>query len=184
MRFMGSDQEIEFTVERGVLSVLQARAAELGADQEGAPFDDPGEPITHGLGIRGGGFRGLIAFDERDRRRMAAEAARRDDVDGVLILMENPTPDDIPLILSGDGLLTAKGGNTTHAAVAIHGIDEKNFCAVMSAAGLKVTVAEKTAVLRDEAGAEIARIGCGDVVSLHGTDGNVYLGTRRLVGRD
>lgn len=181
MRFMGSDQEIEFTVERGVLSVLQARAAELGADLGGTPFLDPGEPVTHGLGIRGGGFRGLVAFDESDRRAMAAAARRRDDVDGVLIVMENPTPDDIPLILSGDGLLTAKGGNTTHAAVSIHGIDEKSYCAVMSAAGLRVSVGEKHGVIHDAEGGEVARIARGDVVSIHGTEGDVYLGTRRLV---
>ncbi|MBN2492830.1 MAG: hypothetical protein JXQ29_18420, partial [Planctomycetes bacterium] len=108
MRFMGSDQEVEFTVERGVLSVLQVRAAELGADQEGPQFVEPGAPATRGIGIRGGGFRGRVAFDEQDLRALAAmrSPAGEDEVDGVLMVIENPTPDDIPLILSAGGLLT------------------------------------------------------------------------------
>jgi len=185
MRFMGSDQEIEFTVERGVLSVLQARAAEMGADKEGAPFKDPGPPVTSGIGIRGGGFRGLAAFDDADRKELAAEIRpETGDVDGVLVVIENPTPDDIPLILSADGLLTAKGGNTSHAAVAINSIDERSYSAVMSAAGLKVLADRHEAVIRDGAGEIVHRIRKGDIVSIHGTDGEVYVGGRELAGEE
>jgi phosphoenolpyruvate synthase/pyruvate phosphate dikinase len=180
MNFMGADQEVEFTVERGVLSVLQVRAAETGADQEGPPFLDPGEPVTHGIGIRGGGFRGRVAFDDADLKALAARPADPgEEVDGVLMVIENPTPDDIPLILSADGLLTAKGGNTSHAAVAINGL-ERSYSAVMSAVGLKVLAGRGEAEIRDAEGRVRHRLRRGDIVSIHGTDGDVFLGSRPL----
>jgi phosphohistidine swiveling domain-containing protein len=181
IRFMGVDQEVEFTVENGVLSVLQVRAAETGADQEGVPFRDPPPPVTRGLGIRGGAFRGLVVFDDADRRALARRVNRGGrQVDGVLVVIENPTPDDIPLILSADGLLTAKGGNTSHAAIAIHGVDDRNYSAVMSAARLRVFGRRHEAIITDTEGNAKHVIRRGDVVSIHGSDGDVYLGSQAL----
>ena len=178
-RVMGTDQEVELTVERGVLSVLQARTAETGADQPPERFVAPGEPATRGLGVRGGGFRGVVAFDDEDRRALLARRANaRDDVDGILMVLENPTPEDIPSILSADGLLTARGGSTSHAAVAANGIEDKRFYAVMSAAGLKVDLRHHEATISDAAGTPLHRIRTGDVVSIHGTSGDVYVGSR------
>jgi pyruvate,orthophosphate dikinase len=180
--FMGTDQEVEFTVESGILSVLQSRTAETYADQALDRFLDPGEPATRGLGVRGGGFRGVVAFDEDDRKAMATtDFVARNDVDGVLMVLENPTPEEIPLIISADGLLTAKGGSTSHAAVAANGIEDKSFCAVMSAAGLQVDLAQREATISDHEGNVVHRIRTGDIVSLHGTSGEVYVGTRSLI---
>jgi pyruvate,orthophosphate dikinase len=170
-RFMGTDQEIEFTVERGMLSVLQSRAAEVGRNQE----------ATRGIGIRGGAFRGVVAFDEGDLEALSTqELDGRDDVDGVLLVLENPTPDDIPLILSTGGLLTTKGGTTSHAAVAINAIGHKDYNAVMSAGNLRVNMQEREALIVDRDGSVRHRIRRGDVVSIHGGSGAVYIGTRPL----
>ncbi len=180
--FMGTDQEVEFTVESGILSVLQSRTAETYADEAIDRFLEPGEPATRGLGVRGGGFRGLVAFDEADRRALAdSDFAARDDVDGVLMVLENPTPEEIPLIISADGLLTSKGGSTSHAAVAANGIEDKSFCAVMSAAGLQVDLKKREATIVDADGTVVHRFATGDIVSLHGTSGEVYAGTRSLI---
>jgi hypothetical protein len=179
--FFGMDQEIEFTVERGVLSVLQSRSAEISEETEPRAFAEPGPEATRGMGIRGSAFRGLAAFDEDDWSELATgDLVGRDDVDGVLMLMENPTPDDIPLILCVDGLLTAKGGSSSHAAVAINGCEKKRYTAVMSAAGLRVNAAQHEAVICDADGEVRDRIHKGDVVSLHGTTGQVYVGSRPL----
>lgn len=179
-RFMGTDQEVEFTVDRGVLSILQTRRAEARFDLSTERFLEPGEPATHGLGVRGGGFRGLAAFDEADLRDLAAvDLSERDDVDGVLLVIENPTPDDIPLIISADGLLTARGGSTSHAAVAINGIDDRKYSGVMSAANLRVHADRHEAVIHDRERGTAYRIRKGDIVSIHGTTGEVYLGSRR-----
>jgi enolase/phosphohistidine swiveling domain-containing protein len=180
-RFMGTDQEVEFTVEQGILSVLQSRTAETYADEAIDRFVDPGEPASRGLGVRGGGFRGMVAFDDADREELAAvDFSSRDDVDGVLMVLENPTPEEIPMIISADGLLTAKGGSTSHAAVAANGIEDRNFSSVMSAAGLQVDLERREAVIVDAEGNVKHRLRKGDIVSLHGTSGEVYSGTRLL----
>jgi phosphoenolpyruvate synthase/pyruvate phosphate dikinase len=180
-RFLGTDQEVEFTVDRGVLSILQTRRAETSFDRGTERFLDPGEPATRGLGVRGGGFRGLAAFDEGDLEELrAVDLTERDDVDGVLLIIENPTPDDIPLIISADGLLTARGGSTSHAAVAINAIENKKYCGVMSAANFKVQSGRHEATIVESQGETACRIRKGDIVSIHGTTGEVYLGSRRL----
>ena len=179
-RFMGTDQEVEFTVDRGVLSILQTRRAEARLDLSTERFLEPGEPATRGLGVRGGGFRGLAAFDEADLRELAAaDLGERGDVDGVLLVIENPTPDDIPLIISADGLLTARGGSTSHAAVAINGIEDRKYSGVMSAANLRVHADQHEAVILGREHGTAYRIRKGDIVSIHGTTGEVYLGSRR-----
>jgi enolase len=138
-RYLGSDVEIEFTVERGLLSVLQVRGAEVEQDESPRTFIEPGEPAGHGIGIRGGAFRGLVAFNEADVKALRSRIAEfGDQVDGILLVLENPIPDEIPLILSVDGLLAARGGSTSHAAVAVHGITEKSFSAVLGVAELHV----------------------------------------------
>jgi pyruvate,orthophosphate dikinase len=181
-RFHGTDQEVEFTVERGVLSILQSRTAEKSVDEEVVAFVDPGREVTQGIGVRGSAFRGLVAFDEDDRIELVESGlADRDDVDGVLMVMENPTPEDIPAILSADGLLAGKGGATSHAAVAINGLPAKPMHAVMSAAGLRVDERRHEAVIVDAEGEVLHRIAKGDVVSLHGTTGQVYLGSLPVV---
>jgi pyruvate,orthophosphate dikinase len=181
-RFMGTDQEVEFTVESGILSVLQSRTAETYADEAIDRFLEPGDPATRGLGVRGGGFRGLVAFDEADRQELAKiDFTSRSDVDGVLMILENPTPEEIPMIISADGLLTAKGGSTSHAAVAAHGIEDKSFCAVMSATGLQVDLENREAVIVGPDESMRHRIHKGDIVSLHGTSGEVYIGSRSLI---
>jgi pyruvate,orthophosphate dikinase len=179
-RFLGTDQEVEFTVDRGVLSILQTRRAETSFDRGTERFLDPGDPATRGLGVRGGGFRGLAAFDEADVAELGAvDLSERDDVDGVLLVIENPTPDDIPLIISADGLLTARGGSTSHAAVAINAIENKKYSGVMSAADLRVHPDQHEAVILDSQQGTGCRIRKGDIVSIHGTTGEVYLGSRR-----
>jgi len=179
-RLMGTDQEVEWTVERGVLSVLQTRAAAAREDRAPKRFAQPGEPVTLGLGIRGGAFRGMVAFSDEDRSELAGTAASRDDVDGVLIVLENPTPDEIPMIISADGLLTAKGGSTSHAAIAVASVEDKDFSCVMSAAGLRVNVRKQEALIVDDDEQVLHRIHKGDIVSIHGTNGNVYIGSRKL----
>jgi pyruvate,orthophosphate dikinase len=184
-RFVGMDQEVEFTVDCGVLSILQARTAQAAEDRAIERFAEPGDAATRGLGIRGGAFRGLAAFDEEDRKKLAAvDLKDREDVDGVLMLLESPTPEDIPMIISADALLTAKGGSTSHAAIALNGIENKSFSAVMSATGLKVTAKKHEAVIVDEQEQVLHRIRTGDVVSIHGTSGEVYIGSRGIETAD
>jgi hypothetical protein len=180
-RFLGTDQDVEFTVERGVISILQTRAAQSVFDEQTENFVDPGDAATRGLGVCGGAFRGLVAFDESDFQKLAlVDVANRDDVDGVLIVLESPTPEDIPFIIAADGLLTATGGSTSHAAIAVNSIENRSYSSVMSAAGLRVMSESHEAVLVDSDGGIMHRIQAGDIVSLHGGSGEVYIGSRRV----
>ncbi|MCA9672063.1 MAG: hypothetical protein KC503_40995 [Myxococcales bacterium] len=180
-RRMGTDQEIEFTVEHGVLSVLQARAAATAAERPAERFDEPGPPAGRGLGVRGGCFRGLAAFDEADLAELSAlDLSGRDDVDGVLMVLENPMPDDIPTIISAGGLLTARGGSTSHAAVAANAIEDRDFSGVMGVRGLHVDGARHEALIVDADGQLRHRIRRGEVLSIDGSAGELYIGTRRV----
>ncbi len=181
-RFLGTDQEVEFTVESGVLSILQSRAAEIGKNNKERAFKDAGEENAHGIGIRGSAFRGVVAFDKEDLDELSKEdVSKRDDVDGMILLLESPSPEYIPLILSADALLTAKGGSTSHAAIAINGIQDRDYSAVMSATGLHVDARKHEAVITARSGQVRHTIRKHDVISIHGTTGGVYVGTRPTI---
>ena len=179
-RFMGADAEIEFTVERGVLSVLQTRSAETEHRFAPRTFRDPGEACGRGIGVRGGAFRGVVAFNEEEAVRLRQSLdPESGNADGVLLVLENPVPDEIPLILSVDGLLAARGGSTAHAAVAVNGIDDKPFSAVLGVSQLKVN--KNGAHLIGPEGQPCCAIRSGDIVSIHGQTGEVYVGTREVL---
>ena len=124
----------------------------------------------------------MAAFDEADWEELTGSGlSGRTDADGVLLIMENPTPEDIPLIMTVDGLLAARGGSSSHAAVAINSIEDKSYSAVMSAIGLRVDAKKHEAVIVDDCGQVLHRICKGDIISIHGTTGSVYMGSWPLV---
>ncbi len=179
-RFLGSDAEIEFTVDRGVLSVLQARSAQMELYESPRTFKDAGRAAGRGIGISGGAFRGRIAFNEDDVRRLRSQWDTKDgEADGILLVLENPVPDEIPLILSVDGLLSARGGSTSHAAVAVHSIEEKMYSAVLGVPELRVGPNE--AVLVGKGGKPVKSYRAGDILSIHGQTGEVFDGPRTVV---
>ncbi len=179
-RFLGSDAEIEFTVDRGVLSVLQARSAQMELHESPRTFTDAGRAAGRGIGISGGAFRGRIAFNEDDVQRLRSNWDKADpEADGILLVLENPVPDEIPLILSVDGLLSARGGSTSHAAVAVHSIEDKIYNAVLGVPELRVGTDE--AVLVSENGKPVKSYHAGDILSIHGQTGEVFDGPRTVV---
>jgi pyruvate,orthophosphate dikinase len=179
-RFLGSDVEIEFTVDRGVLSVLQARSAQMELYESPRSFKEAGNPVGRGIGISGGAFRGRVAFNKDDVQRLREEWDDGDEeADGILLVLENPVPDEIPLILSVDGLLSARGGSTSHAAVAVHSVEHRAYSAVLGAPEFRVG-ADK-ADLRDATGAVIRSFRAGDVISIHGQTGEVFAGSMAVV---
>ena len=132
-----------------------------------------------------GAFRGLVAFNEADVNRLSAEYSKEyfdgsdDTPDGILLVLENPVPDEIPLILSVDGLLAARGGSTSHAAVCVHGIEDRSYSAVLGVPELRVKSDEATIIGAD---GEIAHtVHAGDVLSIHGQTGEVFDGSRQVV---
>jgi len=182
-RFLGSDAEIEFTVDRGVLSVLQARSAQMNQRFTPRAFEQPGKPSGRGIGISGSAFRGRVAFNEADVRQLTSVANENDkEADGILLVLENPVPDEIPLILSVNGLLAARGGSTSHAAVCVHGIETTPYTAVLGVPELRVGTDK--AMLMGADGKVEHTIHTGDILSIHGQTGEVFAGSRPLLEID
>ena len=93
--------------------------------------------------------------------------------EGKIILVRPDTvPDDIPLIFICDGLVTAKGGVTSHAAVAAAGLGK--VC-IVKCRGLIVYETEKRCILNGHA------FGPGDQISIDGSLGNVYEGNYEIL---
>ena len=124
-----------------------------------------------------------MAFGEADLEELAPLAAADHGVDGVLLLLENPTPEDIPMILSAQGLLTVKGGSTAHAAVAVNSLEERSYAAVMSAGGLEIGD-DGAARIISGPGQEPLELRKGAVMTIHGTTGEVFAGTRELAAKE
>jgi pyruvate,orthophosphate dikinase len=120
-------------------------------------------PLGHGIGVSGGAMCGRLVFglEEIDRWR-------KTEPDTSLILARSDTvPDDIREIHAADGLLTARGGLTSHAAVVVHRLGRTGVvgCGQM-------ICSEKEGVLRF--GDVLLR--SGDFISIDGQEGSVYQG--------
>lgn len=136
-----------------------------------------------GIGISGSAFRGRVAFNEADVKHLKSiEEETGNEADGILLVLENPVPDEIPLILSVNGLLAARGGSTSHAAVCVHGIEETPYTAVLGVPELRVR--EDKAMLMGADGEVKHTIVAGDILSIHGQTGDVFAGTQRIIEVD
>lgn len=122
-----SPQEIEFTFENPTLAglyLLQTRDMAMRERKKAVTFEPPGviaeeRLLGHGIGVSGGAMSGRAVFslEEIDRWRDT-------EPDTSLILVRGDTvPDDIREIYAADGLLTARGGVTSHAAVVAHQLE-------------------------------------------------------------
>src|SRR6202012_450234 len=105
---------------------------------------------------------GKVVFDSV----VAAEwAARGEDV---ILVRRETNPDDLPGMIAARGILTSRGGKTSHAAVVARGMGKT---CVSGADDLEVDVKGKKVTTKGG-----ARLGEGDVISIDGTSGAVYLG--------
>jgi pyruvate,orthophosphate dikinase len=192
-------QDIEFTVEEGKLFLLQTRSAKRTAaaalkaavsmveeglitreeavaridpaalDQLLHPRIDPDaklEAATKGLNASPGAASGEVVFD-------ADTAAERGGAgDAVILVRWETTPDDIHGMIAAQGILTVHGGMTSHAAVVARGMGKP---CVAGADGVTIDQAAKTAQI---GGATVRE---GDVITLDGGTGEVFLGAVKLV---
>jgi len=191
--------DIEFTIERGKLWMLQTR---VGKRTAGAAFRIATQLVDEGLidmdealqRVTGAQlvrlmFPAFAAADEQDDDRVllgkgmgaspgaavgkavfdsgtaVAWAARGEDV--VLVRRET-TPDDLSGMIAAQGILTSRGGKTSHAAVVARGMGKTCVC---GAEDLAVDLVERTITAPD--GTVVRE---GDVLSIDGTSGVVYLG--------
>ncbi|MCK5396541.1 MAG: pyruvate, phosphate dikinase, partial [Gammaproteobacteria bacterium] len=187
-------QDYEYTIEKGVLYCLQTRDGKMNAtarvrtslemSNEGLitrdeallrinpeeleqllhPCLDPESkqmPVVHGLPASPGAASGKIVFDA-DRAELA-----RDDGEKVILVREETKPEDIHGFFAAEGVLTSRGGKTSHAAVVARSMGKP---CIAGAEGIEVDVEKHTACVGNITLHE------GDVITIDGANGNVYLG--------
>ena len=165
-----SPQEIEFTFEgpsREDLYLLQTRDMAIREAKKVLTFDftDDARAVNlgHGVGVSGGAMSGRLVFTLED-----IEEWRVMDPGANLILARNDTvPDDIQEIHAADGLLTARGGLTSHAAVIAHRLGKT---CVVSCTNLDCNEKEKYCQFNQ------LKIKSGEHISIDGHEGSVFQG--------
>ena len=163
-------QEIEFTFESPAaedLYLLQKRAVVQEQAKDAAYFDPSSPnycaPVAVGMGVAGGAYSGRVAIDAEQIEQLLASA----DAENIVLLRPDTVPEDIDMITRVDGILTARGGATSHAAVTAKRLGKT---AVVDCVDLEVVERRGVAHL---AGQEVR---AGDWLSIDGRTGNIYLG--------
>jgi pyruvate, orthophosphate dikinase len=154
-------------VDEGVIDLDEALRRVTGAQLAHLMFPrfevDAGRtPMVTGLGASPGAAVGDIAFTSARAQEMAA-AGRT-----VILVRRETNPDDLSGMLASNGILTTRGGRTSHAAVVARGLGKTAVC---GAEGLEVDARE--GVLRGPGGVELRE---GDRLSIDGTTGEVFAG--------
>ncbi len=188
-------QDFEFTIERGQLFCLQTRNGKMNAQamvrssvemvgegiitQEQAllriqpelleqmlfPRLDPShraEAVAQGLPASPGAAFGIAIFDADRAEQMGRDLGLK-----VILVREETKPEDIHGFFASQGILTSRGGKTSHAAVVARGMGKP---CVAGAEGISVDVARREAYVGETSFRE------GDVITIDGTTGKVYLG--------
>jgi pyruvate,orthophosphate dikinase len=187
--------DIEFTIERGKLWMLQTRVGKRTAAaafriavqlvQQGMidldeavrrvtgdelarlmfpRFDASGDVklITKAISASPGAAVGKAVFDSR------TAVARAGAGEKVILVRRETNPDDLHGMIAAEGVLTSRGGKTSHAAVVARGMGKTCVC---GAEDLEIDTAEKR--FTSSGGVTVSE---GDVISVDGSSGSVYLG--------
>jgi len=164
-----SPQEMEFTFESDKpedFHILQIRDQDLKLEDEMNAFvqaPDEMNQIGRGMGIGGGAMNGLVAFNEDDIKTLREQHPDQQ----VILVRPDTVPDDIGMIFDCDGLLTARGGATSHAAVTAVRLGK--VC-VVSCIELEVNDEKHCGELNGH------KLQAGTEIAIDGNLGLVYLG--------
>jgi pyruvate, orthophosphate dikinase len=188
-------QDFEFTVEEGKLYMLQTRngkrtaqaAVKIAVDmvEEGLITEaealariDPlelnqllhrrlhpdfkGKPIAKGLNASPGAASGIVVFDTEEAALRGSKGEK------VILVRPETTPDDIKGMIAAQGVLTSRGGMTSHAAVVARGMGKP---AVVGCESIRIFMDE--GYFRTADGLIVRH---GDVITIDGGTGQVFLG--------
>jgi pyruvate,orthophosphate dikinase len=167
-------QDIEFTFEgkgRENLYILQARDMPITRKESFMAFISSTELsfnyLSSGIGVGGGALSGIVVFDLDD----VQEFRKKDSSIPLILVRSDTVPDDIRHISAADGLLTARGGSTSHAAIIANRLGKT---CVVGCNKLFVWESEKKCELNRQT------IKVGDFLSIDGQRGSVYLGKHQV----
>ena len=187
-------QDMEFTVEHGKLYMLQTRNGKRAAqaalriacdlvdegkrtEQEAVLMIDPrnldtllhpqfdakalkaAKPLGRGLGASPGAACGQVVFTAEDAEKWKAAGKK------VVLVRLETSPEDITGMKAAQGILTVRGGMTSHAAVVARGM---GTCCVSGCGDIAMDEENKKFTLAGKTFHE------GDVISIDGTTGNIY----------
>ena len=188
-------QDYEYTIEHGVLYCLQTRNGKMNATamvrtsvemfnegliskEQALLRIDPelleqllhpqlvsnhnSPVVAHGLPASPGAACGKCVFDADTAQRLGQAGEH------VILLREETKPEDIHGFFASQGILTSRGGKTSHAAVVARGMGK---ACVAGAEDIKVDVKSRLAIVGD------IHIREGDIITIDGSSGNIYLGT-------
>ncbi len=191
--------DVEFTVERGKLWMLQTRVgkrtpaaafriASTLVDEHLITMDEALQRVTgaqlallmfpqfdrkakrtlltRGMAASPGAAVGRVVFDSASAVAWAARGEQ------VLLVRRETNPDDLGGMIAANGILTARGGKTSHAAVVARGMGKTCVC---GAEELDIDVATKTITVGKTVIKE------GDQVSIDGSTGEIYVGAMPVV---
>ncbi len=163
-------QEIEFTFESPSINdlyLLQTRDMTIRERKKVLTFDYSGKHaasyLGHGIGVSGGALSGRLVFslEEIEKWRIQEPGTN-------LVLARSDTvPDDIREIHAADGLLTARGGLTSHAAVVAHRLGKT---CVVGCGDLICDERDKRCMFNQ------ITVKTGDHISIDGHEGSVFRG--------
>jgi pyruvate,orthophosphate dikinase len=119
-----------------------------------------------GIGAGGGALAGRVAHTSDDIEQLR----ERFGDEPIILLRPDTVPDDIPLILRTDGMVTALGGATSHAAVAAQRLGRT---CIVGCRQLEVDEPRGRSQLAGEV------VCTGDLISIDGRDGSIYKGSHR-----
>ena len=169
-----SAQEIEFTFEGPTadkLYVLQSRDMVIRHGKRYPGFVPSSKLkealLTKGIGVSGGALCGRIVFSLDDIKRFRSQEPNTP----LILIRFDTVPDDIREISAADGLLTSRGGATSHASIVAHQLQKT--CVVGCS---KLMVYEKAgySVINEHS------VRCGDFLSIDGQNGFVYKGQHEI----
>ena len=194
-------QDLEFTIQDGRVWMLQTRtgkrngpaavriavemykkkmisAAEAVSrvtpaqlDEMLHPMVDPkaevsAEFLVKGLPAGPGGAVGQVAFTSDVAMEWKKEGKK------VILVREETNPEDVEGMRAAEGVLTARGGMTSHAALVARGWGK---CCIVGAGSLQVDIAQKVMTVDGKSVRE------GDFVTLNGTKGRAYIGALPMI---
>ncbi|MFZ3046816.1 MAG: PEP/pyruvate-binding domain-containing protein [Desulfatirhabdiaceae bacterium] len=163
-------QEMEFTFESPSIKdlyVLQTRDMAMRERKRTQTFErdnlNANTFLGHGIGVSGGAMSGRIVFSLEEIEQFRDQYP----TESLILVRGDTVPDDIREIFAADGLLTARGGLTSHAAVVAHRLGKT---CVVGCANLVCSEKEKRCYFQH------LILSSGEFISIDGQEGSVYQG--------
>jgi pyruvate,orthophosphate dikinase len=122
--------------------------------------------VGSGIGVSGGALCGRVAFDLDSMERL-----RKERTEHIIFLRSDTVPDDIHEIVIADGILTGRGGATSHAAIVAHRLGKT---CVVGFSKMRVWETDRKCIIDGHV------LRTGDTIGIDGRSGAIYVGGHEI----